>query len=318
MLPTRKRNRQIKKARKQITNRRQWKQHTHRRRWKQWGGRPIKELQTNLADCGNKIEEAEANYSIIKAYVDNVKSSCVFWLEQATGFFNRSISHFEYLAIDLDGILERNSNAPVEYTILDEFYLLETLSKNIEQLCDETIDKQEWFMRLVITGDSKWMVQLLLLDPSVNPAANDNNAFLWASRKGNLAVVDLLLRDGRIDPTADNNYAIRMASSNGHLAVVDRLLRDPRVDPAAQDNYAIREASYYGHLAVVDRLLQEPIDRGVDPSADYNYAISMAYENRDFAMINRLLQDSRMDPSILEELENEHAKRKAWKGCSIQ
>jgi hypothetical protein len=287
MLPTRKRNRQIKKARKQITNRRQWKQHTHRRRWKQWGGRPIKELQTNLADCGNKIEEAEANYSIIKAYVDNVKSSCVFWLEQATGFFNRSISHFEYLAIDLDGILERNSNAPVEYTILDEFYLLETLSKNIEQLCDETIDKQEWFMRLVITGDSKWMVQLLLLDPSVNPAANDNNAFLWASRKGNLAVVDLLLRDGRIDPTEDNNYAIRMASS-------------------------------YGHLAVVDRLLQEPIDRGVDPSADYNYAISMAYENRDFAMINRLLQDSRMDPSILEELENEHAKRKAWKGCSIQ
>ena len=349
-----------KKQKKPRTLKRRRKQHTHRRRWRQRGGSPITELQANLAECFKKIEEAKANYSMIEAYVNNSMSSCAFWLEQATRFLNRSIFYFEQQAITLDGMLEQHPTAPtvnVSLTIPDEFHLLETVSKHIATLCDETNDKQKWFMRLINTDGSKWMVQLLLLDPSVNPSADDNyaivktskdgsytlvdlllqdgradpsanesDAFLWASKNGHVAVVDLLLRDGRIDPTADNNYAIREASENGHLAVVDRLLQDPPswhpyrgiVDPSAVNNYAIRQASYYGHLAVVDRLLREPIRRGVDPSADDNYAISMAYEHGDVALINRLLQDPRIDPSILDDLDKEYAKRKAWTGCSIQ
>jgi hypothetical protein len=82
-----------------------------------------------------------------------------------------------------------------------------------------------------------------------------------ASQNGHLSVVDRLLQDERVDPAARDNYAIGRASESGHLSVVDRLLQDERVDPAADDNFSIREASQDGHLSVVDRLLQHP---GVD------------------------------------------------------
>ena len=101
------------------------------------------------------------------------------------------------------------------------------------------------------------LVDLLLLDESVDPSFNNNSAIRYASNYGYIAVVDRLLQEKkRVDPSADNNYAICWASNNGHIAVVDRLLQDVRgrVDPSAGDNSAIRLASYNGHIAVVDRL----------------------------------------------------------------
>jgi hypothetical protein len=117
-----------------------------------------------------------------------------------------------------------------------------------------------------------------------------------ASNYGHLGVVDRLLQDERIDPAADDNKAIRMASRNGHLPVVDRLLQDARVDPAAQDNQAIRLASNYGYLSVVNRLLQ---DRRVDPSALHQQAVRWASQNDYFSVVNRLLEDERIDVAIL-------------------
>jgi hypothetical protein len=85
-----------------------------------------------------------------------------------------------------------------------------------------------------------------------------------ASLNGHLAVVDRLLQDERVDPAADDNNAIKSASRNGHLAVVDRLLQDERVDPAADDSEAIRWASRNGYSAIIKRLLQ---DERVDPTS---------------------------------------------------
>jgi hypothetical protein len=48
-----------------------------------------------------------------------------------------------------------------------------------------------------------------------------------------LAVVELLLQDKRVDPAANQNYAIRSAARNGHSAVVELLSRDARVDASA-------------------------------------------------------------------------------------
>ena len=50
-----------------------------------------------------------------------------------------------------------------------------------------------------------------------------------ASENGHTAVVDLLLKDGRVDPAADDNYAIRWASYYRHTEVVKLLLKDKRV-----------------------------------------------------------------------------------------
>jgi hypothetical protein len=108
------------------------------------------------------------------------------------------------------------------------------------------------------------VVNQLLQDERVDPAALDNAAIRVSSRNGHLAVVQLLLQDERVDPAAQNNYAIRLASQNGHSAVVELLLQDERVDPLAEDNAAIRLASQKGHSAVVERLLQ---DERVDPAA---------------------------------------------------
>ena len=37
-------------------------------------------------------------------------------------------------------------------------------------------------------------------------------------------VVELLLRDKRVDPAADDNYAIKFAARNGHIKIVKMLV----------------------------------------------------------------------------------------------
>ena len=49
-------------------------------------------------------------------------------------------------------------------------------------------------------------------------------------------VVELLLVDPRVDPSANDYEAIRSASQKGHTEIVELLLADPRVDPSAITN----------------------------------------------------------------------------------
>ena len=121
-------------------------------------------------------------------------------------------------------------------------------------------------------GDSE-VVELLLVDPRVDPSVDNNYAIWMASQKGHDKVVELLLANSRVDPSDGDNFAIRLASQYGRYKVVELLLADPRVDPSAEDNYAIRFASANGHDKIVELLLADP---RVDPSADNNYAIRWA------------------------------------------
>jgi hypothetical protein len=157
----------------------------------------------------------------------------------------------------------------------------------------EAEDPHGCFLRALERGDVE-VVERLLQDKRVDPAADNNYAIRLAAENGHLAVVERLLQDKRVDPAAGDNYAIRWAAWKGHLAVVERLLQDKRVDPAADDNHAIRVAAQNGHLAVVERLLQ---NNRVDPSADKNRAISLAAANGHLAVVERLLQDKRVDPA---------------------
>src|SRR3972149_10202393 len=60
------------------------------------------------------------------------------------------------------------------------------------------------------------------------------------TKKGDSEIVELLLVDPLVDPSAKNNHAIRFASGNGHDKVVELLLADSRVDPSAVNNFAIQ------------------------------------------------------------------------------
>ncbi len=102
----------------------------------------------------------------------------------------------------------------------------------------------------------------------MDPSANNNLAMFTACYMGYHQIVALLLADPRVDPAAnDDNIAIQIASMRGHDKVVILLLADPRVDPSALDNKAIRVACENGHREVVALLLA---DSRVDPSAYYN------------------------------------------------
>lgn len=61
---------------------------------------------------------------------------------------------------------------------------------------------------------------------------------------GNESAVKLLLQDLRVDPSADNNYAFCYASSHGYENIVKMLLQDGRINPRVRNNVAIR----YGEM----------------------------------------------------------------------
>lgn len=107
------------------------------------------------------------------------------------------------------------------------------------------------------------IVRLLLADPRVDPAANDNKAIKFAIN-GHLAqnacfeVVRLLLADPRVDPSVQNNFLIRIAVERAHTDVVRLLLADPRVNSTAIDNGAIKQAFENGHSEIVKLLAEIP------------------------------------------------------------
>ena len=113
------------------------------------------------------------------------------------------------------------------------------------------------FIEAAKTGNTD-KVKLLLTNPEVNPAADNNQPIRRASHNGHTEVVKLLLADSRVNPADANNWAFREASLNGHTEVVKLLLNDNRVNPAAGNNSAIRWASDNGRTEVVQLLLTDP------------------------------------------------------------
>jgi hypothetical protein len=103
------------------------------------------------------------------------------------------------------------------------------------------------------------VVKLLLADPRVDPAADDNAAILSASYNGHVSVVKLLLADSRADPRSPLGSATSGATSGGHASVVKLLLADPRVDPSVgQPVPPLQHASELGHIKIVRMFLADP------------------------------------------------------------
>lgn len=189
------------------------------------------------------------------------------------------------------------------------------------------------------------IVNLLLNDPRVDPAAGDNIAIQKAASSGHVQVVDLLLNDPRVDPAAEDDYAIQRAAAKGHVEVVKLLLTDPRainrvnpaaeyneaitsaaregraqvvellmndplnrVDPAANNNQALQYAVYWGHPEVVQVLLNDPLKR-VDPSSDENKAIKTAASLGHTQIVELLLKSRKTDPEAIRNVPNEEIQR---------
>jgi hypothetical protein len=140
------------------------------------------------------------------------------------------------------------------------------------------------------------VVEDLLGDARVDPAARHSYALRVACRRGHAGVVRLLLADRRADPTALRDCAIRLASKRGHTDVVRCLLADGRADPAASCNYAIRRSSQRGCDGVVRLLLADP---RVDPCDERNAALRSSATFGHVSVLLQLLEDRRADPGCL-------------------
>lgn len=139
------------------------------------------------------------------------------------------------------------------------------------------------------------VVCLLLLDPRVDPSANQNAAIIDACIKGTLAIVQILLADSRVNPSDQENLAIRMASYKGYTEIVKCLLKDPRVNPSDQNNSALQGACEYGRTEIVRRLLEDPRVKASEIFYDSLYiACTMKY----LEIAHLLLANKHFDPSI--------------------
>ena len=110
-----------------------------------------------------------------------------------------------------------------------------------------------------------------------------NNAIMYASSNGHIAVVRYLISIGA-DLTVGNNRAVRYASRNGHLDVVKYLV-SVGANPTDDNNYAVQYASQNGHLDVVRYL----VSVGADCTARDNCAILYASRNGHLDVVQYLV-----------------------------
>lgn len=169
-------------------------------------------------------------------------------------------------------------------------------------------------------GDAR-MVELLLDNPEIDPAANNNEAIRLASMKGHDAVVQLLIEDVRVEPVP---VCLADACYGGHTDVVISLIGDIRVNP---NGASLLNACRQGYRYIVDILLTCPrkritpdtgneqallaavrsgdckvvrmlLDAGFDPNIDNGVALITAIDIGYDAITNELLDDDRTNPSL--------------------
>jgi ankyrin repeat protein len=165
-------------------------------------------------------------------------------------------------------------------------------------------DDGTYSITVAVQKDNISMVKYLIEDAEVDVTVGDpvssinNNApIIIASEKGHLEIVKILLMNPNIDPSADDNLAIILASENGNTSVVKLLLTDKRVNPSACSDDAIIRAAGNGHVDIVKLLLQ---DKRVNPSAVNNQAIMSAYLNRHTNIVEILSHNSEVDVKTIE------------------
>lgn len=150
-----------------------------------------------------------------------------------------------------------------------------------------------------IYDENTQLIRRLLLNPDIDPAANNQYGFTYAYTYGKTDVVRILLADPRIDPSVNNQEALRSACTRGNTEIVRLLLAHPRVDPSADEQDAIRSAIKNGHTEIVRLLLADPrVDPYVD---DEDLTMEIACNGLHYEVVRLLLEDPRINPRINEK-----------------
>jgi hypothetical protein len=100
-------------------------------------------------------------------------------------------------------------------------------------------------------------ISILLKNPRVDPAIEDNRAIRIACAGGHVDALRVLINDSRIDPSSMHNFPLLVASLNGFENIVSILLSDPRVSSVSRNNAVVVAAAQQGHAKVVKLLLED-------------------------------------------------------------
>lgn len=107
-------------------------------------------------------------------------------------------------------------------------------------------------------------------DYYTDPSADNNKAFINACIAEQFYKIELLLEDERINPADQDNLAfiyLCFHSTKEGLKFIKRFLNDTRFNPSAQNNRALVESFAYNSLDIAYELLQ---DKRVNPNPDSN------------------------------------------------
>ena len=100
---------------------------------------------------------------------------------------------------------------------------------------------------------------MLLNDKRINPADQNNLAFISACINGKIDIVKLLLKDKRINPADQDNYAFIYACREGNFDIVKLLFNDKRINPFDQNNLAFIHACRYGYVNIIKLFIEKNI-----------------------------------------------------------
>jgi len=169
------------------------------------------------------------------------------------------------------------------------------------------------FWRAACAGAEE-VVDRLMLDPRVDPAALSSMALRLAANRGHSNIVIKLAQVS--DPSTRDQQALRDACTKGHIHVVDILLEDPRVDPSALDHAALKNTIARGHVAILKLLLLH-LPRNLGDAG--NEAIRMAIRQKRYGIVALLVAHTKADVSQFEELRDPifKARMVASTACSI-
>jgi ankyrin repeat protein len=166
-----------------------------------------------------------------------------------------------------------------------------------------------YLLQIVCKYGQRDYLDILLGDVRIDPACNDQFAFITAVENNFGELVSLFLNDGRVDPMFDDCGCLRAAVSSNADQSLRALLQDNRINPSYDEEEALYQTVINNRINLIEVLL---LDGRPNPG---NYGlISYAVEKGNILVIQLLLNDNRVDPSVF----NNYAIRFACETGSVE
>ena len=250
---------------------------------------------SRVADVLNAMTDATLAYDLVAQLDPFLITRYVFFLtrlRELPRFFARNFSDVPRLNDWVQRVAKSKAFERLRPTWALEWAATEGNGAVLDFLLAATTQVGDAPLLLAIQNGHKSIVETLLSDARVDPAASISKIWIIVSASKSVDVLDVLLRDGRADPAYDNNALLNTLVDYNRVLMVKRLLKDTRVDPAANDSYVVYVACRRAHILMLQALLQ---DGRVDPAAAGNRALLAAVKSKCVQCIHLLLHAPGVD-----------------------